>query len=346
MNKMIFVEKKDLILALESSCDETSAAIVRGDGKVFSNVIYSQIETHQKTAGVVPEVAARQHVNKLQKVVNLAMERAGVSIEDITYTAVTQGPGLLTALVCGTTFMSTFAWIHNKKTIPTNHIMGHILSCTLDRSLEEFKFPIVVLSVSGGHNDLYLINDWQNIVKLGTTLDDAAGEAYDKVARDLGLPYPGGPAISKVSLQGDADRFKLPSPLKDQAFNFSFSGLKTNLKYLIEDLGGLNKLSEKDICDLAASFQNCINKNLTEKTLNAASEFQAKEIHLVGGVSANKDLRSKFEQACLDKIVFRYPTEFGYCTDNAAMIAGAARFVLEKEWIDAGMGINAMLDWL
>lgn len=343
---MIFVKDNDLILSLESSCDETSAAVVEGSGKVLSNVIASQILTHRKTAGVVPEVAARQHVNKLQFVVDTALTEAGVSINDINYTAVTQGPGLLTALVCGTTFMNTFSWIHGKILIPTNHIMGHILSCTLDRNLAEFCFPIVVLSVSGGHNDLYLVSSWNNIQKLGSTLDDAAGEAYDKVARDLGLEYPGGPSISKKAESGDISRFKLPSPLPNQKFNFSFSGLKTNIKYLVEELGGLEKMEQNDISDIAACFQNCINQNLVSKTLLAADEFKAREIHLVGGVSANKDLRSKFVNSCSDKYMFRTPANFNYCTDNAAMIGGAARFVEIDKWTKIGESISPKLDWL
>lgn len=343
---MIYVKEKQLILALESSCDETSAAIMRGDGKVLSNVISSQIETHKKTAGVVPEVAARKHVGKLQIVIDLALEKAGKTLDEIDLYAVTQGPGLLTALVCGTTYMNTLAWIKNKTLIPTNHILGHILSCTLDRKIEEFEFPIAVLSVSGGHNDLYLVRDWDKIEKLGHTLDDAAGEAYDKVAREIGLDYPGGPEISKAAEKGDKDRFELPFPLRDQKYNFSFSGLKTNMKYLVEDLGGLANLTEKDVCDLAASFQNCINTNLVVKTMNAAEEFNVKEVHLVGGVSANKHLRSLFEDKCGSRYVFRSPVQFSYCTDNAAMIAGAARFVKSENWIEPGNGLSPELDWL
>lgn len=339
------IDSKALVLALESSCDETAAAVVRGDGKVLSNVIASQIETHKKTAGVVPEVAARKHVGKLQLVFDKALAEAGVSLEEIDYFAVTQGPGLLTALVCGTTFMGVQSYLHGKKLIPTNHIKGHILSCTLDRNLGEFEFPMVVLSVSGGHNDLYLVRDWGDIEKLGQTLDDAAGEAYDKVAKTLGLEYPGGPEISRVALNGDPRRFDLPYPLRDQPFNFSFSGLKTNVKYLVEELGGLEEMSETDVADVAASFQWTINNNLVDKTVKAAEEFGVKEIHLVGGVSANKELRRQFEEAISGRFVFRFPLSFGYCTDNAAMIGGAARFVDESKWINPGEPVEALLEW-
>lgn len=339
------VEKDKLILALESSCDETAAAVVRGDGKVLSNVIASQIETHKKTAGVVPEVAARKHVGKLQIVFDKALADAGVEVSEIDYFAVTQGPGLLTALVCGTTFMGAQAYLYGKTLIPTNHIKGHILSCTLDRELEDFQFPIAVLSVSGGHNDLYLVKDWNDIEKLGQTLDDAAGEAYDKVAKTLGLDYPGGPEISRVATNGDKKRFELPYPLREQPYNFSFSGLKTNVKYLVEELGGLENLSEQDIADIAASFQWTINNNLVDKTIKAAEEFGVKEVHLVGGVSANKELRMQFEEAISGRFRFRFPLSFGYCTDNAAMIGGAARFVDEKKWLPPGQPVDALLEW-
>lgn len=339
------IKDTTLILALESSCDETAAAVVRGDGKVLSNVISSQIETHKKTAGVVPEVAARKHVNKLQIVFDKALVDGGVTMNEIDYFAVTQGPGLLTALVCGTTFMGAQAYLYDKILIPTNHIKGHILSCTLDRKLEEFKFPMIVLSVSGGHNDLYLVNDWDKIEKLGSTLDDAAGEAYDKVAKELGLEYPGGPEISRVALNGDPKRFELPYPLRSQPYNFSFSGLKTNMKYLVRDLGGLSAMSPGDIADVAASFQWTINNNLVDKTLKAALEYGVKEIHLVGGVSANKELRRQFEEAISGRFTFRFPLSFGYCTDNAAMIGGAARFVNKESWLEPGEPIDANLEW-
>lgn len=339
------IEKDKLILALESSCDETAAAVVRGDGKVLSNVIASQILTHGKTGGVVPEVAAREHVGKLQLVFDKALEQASLKVDEIDYFAVTQGPGLLTSLVCGTTFMSAMAWLHGKKIIPTNHIDGHILSCSLDRNLEEFKFPFVVLSVSGGHSDLYLVRSWDDFELLGKTLDDAAGEAYDKVAKTLGLPYPGGPHISKIATTGSADRFELPYPLRNQPFNFSFSGLKTNVKYLVDDLGGIENMSEQDIADVAASFQKAINYNLVDKTVKAATKFEAKEVHLVGGVSANRDLRAQFTDKLKDNVVFRFPLDFGYCTDNAAMIGGAARFVDQNKWLTKGQVVNPKLDW-
>lgn len=341
----MIVSEDKVILALESSCDETAAAVVRGDGKVMSNVIASQIITHGKTGGVVPEVAAREHVGKLQLVFDKALEEASLNIDEIDYFAVTQGPGLLTSLVCGTTFMSAMAWMHGKKVIPTNHIDGHILSCSLDRNIDEFNFPFVVLSVSGGHSDLYLVKDWDNFELLGATLDDAAGEAYDKVAKTLGLPYPGGPQISRVALDGNEDRFELPYPLRNQPFNFSFSGLKTNVKYLVDDLGGLEKMSEQDVADVAASFQKAINYNLVDKTVKAADRYGAKEIHLVGGVSANKDLRKRFEDRISGEICFRFPLNFGYCTDNAAMIGGAARFVTQDKWLEPGYIVNPKLDW-
>ncbi len=322
------------ILAFESSCDETACAIVEDGRRVWSNVIASQILTHRKTQGVVPEVAAREHVAKLQLVFEKALQEADLTMDDIDAIACSVEPGLVNCLLTGASMASTLALIYQKPLISVNHKIGHVLSCNLDCQ-EVFEYPLMVLSVSGGHNELYLLRSSKEIEMLGSTLDDAAGEAYDKVAKMLGLAYPGGPEISRVSKDGDPRMFKLPYALPKQRYNFSFSGLKTNVKYLIDDLKKQG-VFEKHINDVAASFQYAINHNLSRKLCEAAVEFGAKEVHLVGGVSANLDLREQIKSKLKGVIKFRRPVEFSYCTDNAAMIAGAAWFVDKSEWKKPG----------
>jgi N6-L-threonylcarbamoyladenine synthase len=218
--------------------------------------------------------------------------------------------------------------------------MGHVLSCRLDADFD-FEFPVVCLSVSGGHNELYLLHSFENIELLGQSLDDAAGEAYDKVAKMLGLKYPGGPEISRIAESGDPYKYKLPNPLAKQAFNFSFSGLKTNVKYLIEKLRSQDGLSLEELTpDLAASFQQTINYNLSSKLVNAAKEFSAKQVHLVGGVSANNDLRAQITSQLPANMSFKHPKKLSYCTDNAAMIAAAAYFVCKSNYIQAGKAVT------
>ena len=326
------------ILAFESSCDETACAIVEDGRRVWSNVIASQILTHRKTQGVVPEVAAREHVSKLQLVFEKALEEAELTMNDIDAIACSVEPGLVNCLLTGASMASTLSLIYNKPLIPVNHKIGHVLSCNLDCE-EKFEYPLMVLSVSGGHNELYLLRSPNEIEMLGSTLDDAAGEAYDKVAKMLGLSYPGGPEISRVSKDGDPRMFKLPYALPKQKHNFSFSGLKTNVKYLINDLKEQGVFDEH-MADVAASFQYSINHNLSRKLCDAAVEFDAKEVHLVGGVSANLDLRQQIESKLNGQMKFRRPLEFSYCTDNAAMIAGAAWFVDKSKWQAPGSALK------
>ena len=326
------------ILAFESSCDETACAIVENGRVVFSNIIASQILTHQKTQGVVPEVAARQHVPKLLPVFDEALKQANLTMNEIDAVACSVEPGLVNCLLTGASMASTIAYIYNKPLIPVNHKLGHVLSCMLDNT-DEFVYPIVVLSVSGGHNELYLMHSHTDITMLGSTLDDAAGEAYDKVAKMLGLKYPGGPEISRVAQNGDPKKYKLPYPLPTQKLNFSFSGLKTNVKYLIEKLSKDSKL-EDFRADLAASFQWTINNNLSRKLVECAIVNNAQEIHLVGGVSANLDLREQIQKRKPQDMVFRRPMDFSFCTDNAAMIAGAAYFVDKDDWKSPGEALQ------
>lgn len=322
------------ILAIETSCDETAAAVIEDGVKVWSSVIASQIDIHQATGGVVPEVAAREHVLKIRVVIEEALKEAALTFGEIDAFAVTRGPGLLSSLIIGYSAAVTLARVLDKPLIPVHHVAGHIYSNWLEQESAP-EFPIVVLTVSGGHNELVLLREHMEFELIGETLDDAAGEAYDKVARLLGLAYPGGPAISKAAEKGDAQAIKFPRALADNKnFNFSFSGLKTAVLREIEKFHKANgKLSEQFINDCAASFQAAVNDSLSEKLLNAAKKFGAKEIHLAGGVSANKNLRKMVEEKMTKKrlkLTLRYNSKLQYCTDNAAMIGGAAYFLYQK----------------
>lgn len=323
------------ILAIESSCDETACAVVDSGFNVLSNVIASQIDIHQATKGVVPEVAARAHVGQVQAVFDQALIEAGLTMDDIDAVAVTKGPGLLTSLAVGTSFASSIAWIYNKPLIAVNHIHGHIFSNWLDCS-EEIEYPVVVLTVSGGHNELVLVDRPGSVKILGETLDDAAGEAFDKVAKMMGLEYPGGPVISKLALDGNAEAYDFPRPMRDSGdYNFSFSGLKTAVWLKVSR-------EEYVVEDVAASFQEAACDILAFKLLKAAEEYGAAEVHLAGGVSANGRLREMIAERT--NLKFRYPSIISYCTDNAAMIAGAAQMIPKSEWLKAGETVSAGLN--
>jgi len=328
------------ILAIETSCDETSCAVVEDGRKVLANVISSQIDLHALTGGVVPEVAAREHVLKMVPVLDECLGAAKCDWADIDAVAVTQGPGLISSLIIGTETANVISYVKNLPLIPVQHISGHIYSNWLERDTEP-EFPILILTVSGGHNDLILMKDHFNFETLGETRDDAAGEAFDKVARILGLGYPGGPAISKIAAEGNDKAFKLPEIyLEKGSFDFSFSGLKTAVMYEVKNYIKAHKLkSEEEIphqfkADLAASFEKTTVETLSEKLKMAAEKFpEIKEIHLAGGVSANRRLR----EVCTAKIAkmskpvkFRYPASIPFCTDNAAMVAAAAYYSYKK----------------
>jgi N6-L-threonylcarbamoyladenine synthase len=343
------------ILGIETSCDETAAAVVENGTVVLSNVIASQIALHQKTGGVVPEVAAREHVLKIIPVIEAALAAAARARGEITSLmsgidaiAVTQGPGLLSSLVIGTTAASTLATYFNKPLIPVNHIAGHIYANWLDENpADPIQFPLIILTVSGGHNELVLMRSHAQFQLLGETLDDAAGEAFDKVARLLNLGYPGGPAISKVAEEGDPHAISFPRAyLSPNSYDFSFSGLKTAvLNKVMSERKQHQELSPQFINNCAASFQDSVCQILSDKLLRAAEQYQVKEVHLAGGVSANKHLRAVVtqkinQQYYLDhhnrrvKIAvsprLRWPQKISYCTDNAAMIAAAAYFHYQK----------------
>ena len=336
------------ILGIETSCDETAAAVVENGTCVLSNVISSQIPLHRQTGGVVPEVAAREHVLKIMPVIEEALKQAKLSLEEIDAIAVTKGPGLLSSLIIGVSAASTLAAGSGKPLIPVNHIAGHIYANWLgEKKTDPVQFPLVVLTVSGGHNELVLMKDHVHFKLLGETLDDAAGEAFDKVARLLGLGYPGGPQISRAASAGNAKRYDFPKAyLDEESYDFSFSGLKTAVLNLVkEEHEREGQLSPEFIADCAASFQEAVCSVLSDKLLRAAQQYKVKEVHLAGGVSANRRLRmmmaDKIDQgfyhdkkgrqiALKRKPLLRFAENIAYCTDNAAMIAATAYFHYKK----------------
>lgn len=327
------------ILGIETSCDETAAAIVeyhRGRFDVRSSVVYSQVKTHAKTGGVVPEVAAREHCVKIVPVIDRAFRDARVRKGAVDAIAVTAGPGLITALIVGVEAARTLAYLWKKPLIPVNHIEAHAVSPFL--SNKKIALPALCLVVSGGHTELLLMKSPTSFRCVGRTLDDAAGEAFDKVAKLMRLGYPGGPAISKAAMDGDRKRYTLPRPmLTAKNLDFSFSGIKTAVLYLAEGIPGQKKhrepISKKD---LAASFQQAVVDVLVAKTVSAARRYSCKSVLLAGGVAANSELRRQLEDAVrseLPSATYHQPA-LDYCTDNAAMIAarGAFSFAKKKRW--------------
>src|SRR3990170_121943 len=322
------------ILSIETSCDETSVAIIEGKCdkiKVIYNIVASQIKLHRKTKGVVPEVAARAHLENLLPLIKQCAKKVKFDFktgEGIDAIAVATGPGLITALLVGVETAKTLALLWNKPIIPVNHIVAHIYSSLIpgDNFQPKWKFPVLALAVSGGHTELILIKKHLQFKKIGATLDDAAGEAFDKVAKILDLPYPGGPEIEKMARTGDPKAFQFPRPMiGSKDYNFSFSGLKTaalyaSAKYKVK--------SEKLTIDMCSSFQRAAIDVLVSKTIRAAKEFKAKTVCLVGGVAANALLR----QTLAKKISETAPApqflvpEKKYCADNAAMIGAAGYF--------------------
>jgi N6-L-threonylcarbamoyladenine synthase len=316
------------ILAIETSCDETAAAVVENGTAVLSNVIASSVDLHGKTGGVVPEVAAREHLRQITPVIDEAMARAAASWESIDAIAVTYAPGLMASLLVGVNTAQTLAYIHQKPLIPIHHIAGHIYANFLERETETV-FPVAILTVSGGHNELVLMRDHWDFEIIGESLDDAAGEAFDKVARLLGLGFPGGPAIAKSAEKGDPSRFTFPRAMLDgkNRLNFSFSGLKSAVRRAVEEIG---EVSDSTVSDLAAGFQQAVVEVLAEKLVLAAGEYGAREVHLSGGVSANQKLRQEVQNRLDASVRFVTPKNLVYCTDNAAMVGAAAGFYLMK----------------
>ena len=305
--------RHSLILGLETSCDETAAALVTDDGVVRSSVVASQAELHARYGGVVPEIASRRHLELVSPVVQEALLKAGAALDDVDAVAVTRGPGLIGALLVGLSAAKALAWSRRLPLVPVDHLQGHVSSLFLEPGAVDP--PFVCLLASGGHTLLLDVRDRSGFEVLGRSLDDAAGEAFDKGARLLGLGYPGGGAIDRLAREGDPEAYRFPVA-RVPGYDFSFSGLKTALLYVVRDLDPAEL--ERRRADLAASYQRAIVRALVERTRKAAGAKSAQRIAVVGGVAANSELRASLPEAALA------PLEF--CTDNAAMIASAARF--------------------
>lgn len=324
------------LLAIETSCDETAAAVIQNGRTILSNVVATQIELHRRFGGVFPELASRQHVLSIHPVIEEALEKAQITtMQQLDGIAVTHGPGLAGSLLVGVNAAKGMAFASGLPLLPTNHLEGHIYSNWLatpkSTPVEDGEFPLLILIVSGGHTELILMRGHGHYERLGGTLDDAAGEAFDKIARLLDLGFPGGPVIQKTAEQGNPTRFDLPRPLlknKDHRFNFSFSGLKTAVLNLVRKLekNGENLGDEQLKADLAASFQTAVTDVLITKMVDAAQQHQVQRVCICGGVSANSQLRSAAEaQFGALNIPLTIPPLF-LCTDNAAMIGAAAHF--------------------
>lgn len=313
-----------LILAVESSCDESSVSIVRDGKTVLSNVVLSQIDIHKVYGGVVPEIASRHHIENMTIVFEEALKQANVTPKDIDVVAVTEGPGLIGSLLVGINAASAFAFAHNKPLLGVNHMIGHIYSANIENDM---KFPLVALVVSGGHTELVYMKDHMSFELLGETQDDAVGEAYDKVGRMLGLAYPGGPIIDKLAQVGKPS-YVLPRPMIDEdSYDFSFSGLKSAVNNMIYHM----KRKEEVIVveDMCASFQASVVDVLVSKLKKAATDFGVKQVLICGGVAANKGLRNRVFDDLKDKEIIIPSMQ--YCTDNAAMIGAAAYYTYQQK---------------
>ena len=318
--------KKDvLILSIESSCDETSIAIVKNGREVLSNIIASQIEIHRRFGGVVPEVASRNHITAIDNIFKEALVSANVKKEDIDAIAVTYGAGLIGALLVGVNFAKGLAYSLDIPLIAVSHVYGHIAANYI--SYKELTPPFVCLMVSGGHTALLKVNDYNKIKLLGTTVDDAVGEAFDKVARVLGLSYPGGPEIDKLAKTGKNNyKFVVSNSLKN-TLNFSFSGVKTEVVNLVHNAS--QKGVEINKADLACSFQECVTDELSFKAIKACKQQESKKLVVAGGVGANSRLKEKLSVACKENNIEFYSPILKYCTDNGAMIGSMAYYLIK-----------------
>ncbi|QYA32624.1 tRNA (adenosine(37)-N6)-threonylcarbamoyltransferase complex transferase subunit TsaD [Macrococcus psychrotolerans] len=312
-------EKDITILAIETSCDETAASVVRNGYEVLSNVVNSQIESHKRFGGVVPEVASRHHVENITMVIEEALVEAHMTWDDIEAVAVTEGPGLIGALLVGINAAKALALAHSKPLIPVHHIAGHVYANHIE---ERLTFPMLALVISGGHTELVLMKDHMAFEVIGETRDDAVGEAYDKVARTIDLPYPGGPHVDRLAASGE-DVLEFPRPIMDD-YDFSFSGLKSAV------INKLHNLNQKGISynkeDVAASFQASVIDVLTTQTFKALKDYDIKQLLICGGVAANRGIRTRMETMCDSNDVKLLIPPLNLCTDNAAMIGAAAYY--------------------
>ena len=326
-----------IILALESSCDETACAILKND-ELIANVISSQIEVHQKYGGVMPEIASRLHLENILVVINEAIEKAHIKLEDVTAFAVTRGPGLIGALHVGLQAIKTLALIYNKPIIPIHHLAGHIYA---NEFVSPLKFPTLALVVSGGNTELVYMKEHLSFEVIGETLDDAVGESFDKVARVLGLPYPGGVSIDKLSKEG-VHEYNLPNMKHEDALNFSYSGLKTAVINLVHKLEQNNQ--QVNIANMAKSFQDVAIKELLDKVNLAIKKYDVKQIVLAGGVSANSYLRSEITAMFKDTNIEVIIPPIWCTTDNAAMIAKVASYLYDRK-IFASLDLSVNPSW-
>ena len=324
------------IMGIETSCDETSVSIVKNGREIVSNIVSSQIESHKRFGGVVPEIASRHHVEQITIVLEEAMKEAGVSYDDLDAVAVTEGPGLVGALLIGVNAAKTVAFAHGIPLVGVHHIAGHIYA---NRLVKEMEFPLLALVVSGGHTELVYMREHGHFEVIGETRDDAAGEAYDKVARTLSMPYPGGPHIDRLAANGEAT-IDLPRAwLEEGSYDFSFSGLKSAVINTVHNAEQRGETIKPE--DLAASFQESVVDVLVTKTLHAVKEYPVKQVLLAGGVAANKGLRAALTAAFseIPDVELIIPP-LSLCGDNAAMIAAAGSILFEKGQ-RAGLALNA-----
>lgn len=327
-----------LILAIESSCDETAAAVIKGGRTVLSNVISSQIDLHKLYGGVVPEIASRKHIEKINQVIEEALVESNVSLKDIDAIGVTYGPGLVGALLVGVAEAKAISYASKIPLVGVHHIEGHICANYIENP--ELKPPFLCLVASGGHTHLVLVKDYGTYEIIGKTRDDAAGEAFDKVARAIGLGYPGGPKIDRLSKEGNPDAITFPkAKMQDAPFDFSFSGLKSAVLNYINGA----KMKGETICeaDIAASFQKAVTDVLVEHSIKAAKAYHVKTMAIAGGVASNSSLRTALSDACKEQgITFYHPSPI-FCTDNAAMIGVAAYYEFLKG-TRHGLDLNAV----
>ena len=343
---MEYLWKKELIimndvyiLGIETSCDETSVSIVKNGKEEIATVTNTQISIHKDFGGVVPEIASREHVKNITMIIDECLEEANMTMNDITAVAVTYGPGLVGSLLIGVEAAKTLAYVNNKPLVPVNHMSGHIYANNL---VNEMQFPLIALVISGGHTQLIYMEDHYKFKEIGSTLDDAIGECYDKVARVINVNYPGGPTIDNWTHEGE-NTYDLPLPLNDNTYNFSFSGLKSAVINLVhnENQRG-NEIRKKD---LACSFQNTVVEILTKKTMKALHEYNVHNLIVAGGVAANKGIREKLRELCeKDNINLSVPG-IKYCTDNAAMIAASGYYAyIRGDRADLSLNPNSSLE--
>ena len=326
------------ILAIETSCDETAASVVRNGREVLSNIISSQIEIHKIYGGVVPEIASRRHIEKINQVIEEALKEANVTLDDIDAIGVTYGPGLVGALLVGVATAKAISFAANKPLIGVHHIEGHVSANYIEN--KELEPPFLCLIVSGGHTHLVLVKDYGEYEVIGKTLDDAAGEAYDKVARAIGLGYPGGPKIDKLAKEGNSRAIVFPrAHIEGAPYDFSFSGLKSAVLNYLNSC----EMKHEDInrADVAASFQEAVVDVLVSKTIQAAKDYNMKKVAIAGGVAANSALQKAMKEACIEHGFEYYHPSPVFCTDNAAMIGCAAYYEYIKGRL-SGLDLNAV----